>query len=69
MIHNIIQTFVMNAGEKITMNSIERVQAAIDLKKPDRVPVDLHNFQSAAYAMGVPMQEVFKDGEMLAESM
>ncbi len=51
------------------MNSIERVQAAIDLKKPDRVPVDLHNFQSAAYAMGVPMQEVFKDGEMLAESM
>ena len=27
------------------ISSIERVQAAIDLKKPDRVPVDLHNFQ------------------------
>ncbi len=51
------------------MNSIERVQAAIDLKKPDRVPVDLHNFQPAAYAMGVPMYEVFQNGEMLAESM
>ncbi|MCO6450966.1 MAG: uroporphyrinogen decarboxylase family protein [Caldilineales bacterium] len=51
------------------MNSIERVQAAIDLRKPDRVPVDLHNFQPAAYAMGVPMDEVFKNGEMLAEAM
>jgi len=51
------------------MNSIERVQAAIDLRKPDRVPVDLHNFQPAAKAMGVPLAEVFQDGEMLAESM
>jgi nucleoside permease NupC len=31
--------------------------------------VDLHNFQPAAYAMGVPMYEVFQNGEMLAESM
>ncbi len=51
------------------MNSIERVQAAIELRKPDRVPVDLHNFQPAAKAMGVPLAEVFKDGELLAESM
>lgn len=27
------------------MNAIERVQAAIDLRRPDRAPVDLHTFQ------------------------
>ncbi len=51
------------------MNSIERVQAAIDLRPPDRVPVDLHNFQPAARAMDVPMSQVFQNGELLAESM
>jgi uroporphyrinogen decarboxylase len=51
------------------MNSIERVQAAIDLKTPDRVPVDLHNFQPAAKAMGVSMAEVFQNGELLAKAM
>jgi uroporphyrinogen decarboxylase len=51
------------------MTSIERVQAAIDLRPPDRVPVDLHNFQPAARAMGVSMAEVFRDGELLAEAM
>jgi MtaA/CmuA family methyltransferase len=51
------------------MTSIERVQAAIDLKKPDRVPVDLHNFQPAAYATGLPLSEVFQDGELLAQAM
>jgi MtaA/CmuA family methyltransferase len=51
------------------MNSIERVQAAIDLRPPDRVPVDLHNFQPAAYATGLPMREVFQDGALLAEAM
>ncbi len=51
------------------MTSIERVQAAIDLKKPDRVPVDLHNFQPAAYATGMPLSEVFQDGELLAQAM
>lgn len=51
------------------MDSIERVQAAIDLRKPDRVPVDLHNFQPAAKAMGIPMSQVFQDGELLAEAM
>lgn len=52
-----------------TMNSIQRVGAAIDLRKPDRVPVDLHNFQPAAKAMGMPLSEVFRDGELLAEAM
>ncbi len=51
------------------MSSIERVQAAIDLKQPDRVPVDLHNFQPAAYATGLPMSEVFQNGELLAQAM
>jgi uroporphyrinogen decarboxylase len=51
------------------MNSIERVQAAIDLRPPDRVPVDLHNFQPAAAAMGGSMAAVFQDGELLAEAM
>jgi len=56
----------MTASE---MTSIERVQAAIDLRKPDRVPVDLHNFQPAAYATGMPLSEVFQDGELLAQAM
>jgi MtaA/CmuA family methyltransferase len=51
------------------MNGIERVQAAIDLRPPDRVPVDLHNFQPAAKAMGVSLAEVFQNGELLAEAM
>ncbi len=51
------------------MNSIERVAAAIRLCKPDRVPVDLHNFQPAAAAMGGSMADVFQDGDLLAEAM
>jgi MtaA/CmuA family methyltransferase len=51
------------------MTSIERCLAAIELRKPDRVPVDLHNFQPAAAALGIPLTEVFQDGELLAEAM
>jgi MtaA/CmuA family methyltransferase len=51
------------------VNSVERVAAAIALREPDRVPVDLHNFQVAAFASGLPMAEVFRDGELLAEAM
>ena len=51
------------------MNSIERVAAAIELREPDRVPVDLHNFQMAAHASGVPMSQIFRDGALLAEAM
>ncbi len=51
------------------MNSIERVQAAIELRPPDRIPVDLHNFQPAASAMGGSMSDVFQHGELLAEAM
>lgn len=52
-----------------TMTSIERCRAAIELRPPDRVPVDLHNFQPAAAAMNMPMSQVFRDGELLAEAM
>ena len=43
------------------MTSIERVQAAIALRRPDRVPVDLHNFQPAAYAARMPMSDIFQN--------
>ncbi len=51
------------------MNAIERVRAAIELRPPDRVPVDLHNFQPAARATGAPLSEVFRNGEQLADAM
>ncbi len=52
-----------------SMTSIERIEATVHFRKPDRVPVDLHNFQPAAYATGQSLSEVFQDGEMLAEAM
>jgi uroporphyrinogen decarboxylase len=51
------------------MTSLERVRAAIEFREPDRVPVDLHNFQPAAQATGRPLAEVLRNGEMLAEAM
>jgi uroporphyrinogen decarboxylase len=54
---------------EMKMNSKERIQAAISLKMPDRVPVDLHNFQTAAFATGLPLNKIFQDGELLAQSM
>ncbi len=50
------------------MNAIQRTLDVIHHRKPDRLPVDLHNFQPAAQAMDRPLQEVFKNGELLAES-
>ncbi len=52
-----------------SMTSVERCLAAIELREPDRVPVDLHNFQLAAYATGMDMAKVFQDGELLAQAM
>lgn len=51
------------------MTAIERVSAAIELRPPDRVPVDLHNFQPAAHATGLPLSQVFRDGQLLAQAM
>ena len=52
-----------------SLTCVERVRAAIELRPPDRVPVALHNFQTAACATGLPMGEVFRNGELLAEAM
>src|SRR5581483_8993485 len=52
-----------------TMTSIERVQATLEFRKPDRVPVDLHNFQPAAAMLGVSLREIFQNGDLLAEAM
>jgi len=54
---------------KSEMTSIERVDATIHFRKPDRVPVDLHNFQPAAFATGLSLAEVFQDGDLLADAM
>lgn len=51
------------------MTPVERVGAAIRLRLPDRVPVALHNFQTAARATGLPMCDVFRNGKLLAEAM
>jgi uroporphyrinogen-III decarboxylase len=50
------------------MDAIERTRRTMASGKPDRLPVDLHNFQPAAAALGQPSDEVFKSGEMRAES-
>lgn len=51
------------------MSAVDRVHAAIQLSVPDRVPVDLHNFQSAAAATGLPLREVLQDGALLAQAL
>lgn len=51
------------------VGSVERVATALGFGEPDRVPVDLHNFQLAARASGLPMGEVMRDGALLAEAM
>jgi uroporphyrinogen decarboxylase len=50
-------------------SSIAQVQAAIDGKIPDRLPVDLHNFLPAAFAADHPVRDVLQSGELLAGSM
>lgn len=51
-----------------TMTSLERCQAVIAHRIPDRVPVDLHNFLTTIYYAGMPMDRALQDGEMLAEA-
>jgi uroporphyrinogen decarboxylase len=50
------------------MTSLERTQAAIQHRIPDRVPVDLHNFLVTIAYAGLPMAQALQDGEMLAEA-
>lgn len=48
------------------MNSLERVQAAINFEKPDYVPVIAQVFGHAAVLAGVPLGQYVRDGELLA---
>lgn len=50
------------------LNSVERTLLTLEHKLPDRVPVDLHNFQVTARMMGAPsFADFFRDGEAMAE--
>jgi uroporphyrinogen decarboxylase len=48
------------------LNSLERVQAVLTGKIPDRVPVCLHNFMLAARESDVPMERYRIDPEAIA---
>ncbi|MGC9396616.1 MAG: uroporphyrinogen decarboxylase family protein [Anaerolineae bacterium] len=48
------------------MNAIERTLAVLAHRRPDRRPVDLHNFQPAAAMLGLPLREVFKNSDLIA---
>jgi uroporphyrinogen decarboxylase len=50
------------------MDAVDRTVTAVAFRRPDRLPVDLHNFQPAAAALGMPLRDVFRDGDLLAES-
>lgn len=50
------------------MNSKQRVQAVIDGKKPDRVPVCLHNFLLACRESGVPLDQYLSDPDAAARA-
>ena len=49
------------------LNSLERVNAVLDHRIPDRVPVALHNFLMACAMAKADLSVVLKNGEMLAE--
>ncbi len=50
------------------MNSVERTFTTLQHRLPDRVPVDLHNFQVIARMMAVgSFADFFRDGEAMAE--
>ena len=51
----------------MTMTSIERVEAVLDHKIPDRVPVGLHNFLMACAMSGGNFRDTLRDGEALAD--
>jgi uroporphyrinogen decarboxylase len=48
------------------MNSKERIKAALDFEKPDRVPVIAQVFGHAAVLAGVSLRDYIRDGELLA---
>jgi uroporphyrinogen decarboxylase len=48
------------------MNGYERIQAALLGKPIDSIPVMLHNFQMAAYEIGVTMEKFREDPDVMA---
>jgi uroporphyrinogen decarboxylase len=48
------------------MNSMERIKAALDFGKPDRVPVIAQVFGHAAVLAGISLRDYLQDGELLA---
>ncbi len=50
------------------MNSLERVQAVITGKTPDRLPVCLHNFMMAAREARIPMERYRVDPRAIAQA-
>jgi uroporphyrinogen-III decarboxylase len=50
------------------MNSRQRVQAVLDGRLPDRVPVCLHNFLPAAREAGITMQQYRTDPEAVVRA-
>jgi uroporphyrinogen decarboxylase len=48
------------------MNSMERIRAALDFEKPDRVPVIAQVFGHAAVLSGVFLRDYIQNGELLA---
>ncbi len=49
------------------MNSVERTWTVLQGGRPDRVPVDLHNFLMTAEASGMDFPAFFQSGEAMAE--
>ena len=50
------------------MNRYERITAALNDKKPDTVPIMLHNFMMAAHEYGVTMKQFRNDPQVIADS-
>ncbi|MBI4027602.1 MAG: uroporphyrinogen decarboxylase family protein [Verrucomicrobia bacterium] len=50
------------------MNPLQRIQAVLEGKLPDRVPVCLHNFLLASKEAGVPMEQYRADPQAIARA-
>jgi len=50
------------------MNGYERITAVLNGKKPDKIPVMLHNFLMAAHEHGVTMDQYRNDPKVIAET-
>ena len=58
----------VSSGSKTDMNGYERIKAAIEGRRADRVPVMLHNFMLAAREAGYTMEEFRNDPKKIADA-